>query len=107
MGSGGPLWLASLHNIIWLEKLQTQVESRQWLVRLLKVMQGEANLPPYFYTLSEIGRRGKLDLPKRDHLIPALRSQGYHTSLTHINPQAIKTDADLPTCIQVARNLGT
>ncbi len=105
----GPLWLASLHNVNWLEKLQAQAKLRQWWerVRLLEVMQEEANLPPYFYTLSEIGRRGKLDLPKRDHMIQALRSQGYHASVTHINPQAIKTDADLTTCIQVARNLST
>lgn len=67
-------------------------------------MEAEVDLPPYFYTLAEIGRRGNMDIPKRDRLIQSLQERGYRASPTHIDAQAIKTDADLPTCIAVARH---
>jgi tRNA (guanine26-N2/guanine27-N2)-dimethyltransferase len=66
-------------------------------------MEAEANFPPYFYTLGEIGRRGRMDIPNRSRLIRALEDRGYRASQTHINAQAIKTDADLSACIAVAR----
>jgi tRNA (guanine26-N2/guanine27-N2)-dimethyltransferase len=66
-------------------------------------MLAELNSPPYFYTLREIGKRGQLNLPKRSHLIAALQDAGYQSSITHVNLQAIKTNADLDTCIEIAR----
>ena len=74
-------------------------------VALLEVMQAEALLPPYFFTLAEIGRRGKMDIPGRDRLIQQLQVQGYAASPTHINPQAIKTTASFQTCLQLAQKL--
>ncbi|MGL5074307.1 MAG: tRNA (guanine-N1)-methyltransferase, partial [Waterburya sp.] len=74
-------------------------------VKLLSLMLDEIDLPPYFYTLREIGRRGKLDLPKRSHLITALQAQGYQAAATHINLQGIKTNADLQTCIAIAHDI--
>ena len=68
-------------------------------------MAAEAELPPYFYTLGEIGSKGKMDLPKRSQLIAALQNKGYQATVTHINPQAIKTNADIHTCIAIAKLL--
>ena len=59
----------------------------------------------YFYTLREIGKRGKMNSPKRSHLIQALQEQGYRASSNHINPQGIKTDANLATCIHISDRL--
>ncbi|NEO98180.1 MAG: tRNA (guanine-N1)-methyltransferase [Symploca sp. SIO2E9] len=101
----GPMWLGNLHDNKYLERLYSLAEDWHWLERLelLRVMVAEADLPPYFYTLSELGRRGKIDLPKRSHLIQSLHDLGYRASPTHINAQAIKTDADINTCIAAAR----
>ena len=68
-------------------------------------MLAELDYPPYFYTLREIGKRGRLNLPKRSHLIEALQEAGYRASLTHINLQAIKTNANLATCIAISRKI--
>ena len=68
-------------------------------------MAAETNLPPYYYTLGEIGRRGKIDIPKRSQLIAAIQNRGYQASPTHINAEAIKTDTDLQDCINIARSL--
>ncbi|MDJ0742677.1 MAG: tRNA (guanine-N1)-methyltransferase [Xenococcaceae cyanobacterium MO_167.B27] len=103
----GAMWLGQLHDVSFLHKMQEIARQWQWdkVVRLLSVMMGEADFPPYFYTLREIGSRGKLDIPKRSHLIEALQNAGYRATITHINPEAIKTDADIHTCIDVAQKL--
>jgi tRNA (guanine26-N2/guanine27-N2)-dimethyltransferase len=97
----GPLWLGPLHHPLFLQRMIAQAQEWQWpdRVALLELMQAEADLPPYFYPLGEIGRRGKMDTPGRSHLIHTLQNWGYRASQTHINPQAIKTDANLQTCI--------
>lgn len=102
----GPLWLGKLHSRPWLEKMQALAQEWNWQKRfsLLEIMHAEAELPPYFYTLKAIGHRGKMDIPKRDRLICALQNRGYLASSTHVNPQAIKTDASLETCIEIARS---
>lgn len=102
----GPLWLGKLHNAEYLQQMQELAQQWQWLEQgeLLKLMKAETDYPPYFYTLGEIGRRGKMDIPKKLRLIEALQQQGYRATATHINAQAIKTDADLATCIEVGRS---
>ncbi|MFB8789398.1 MAG: tRNA (guanine-N1)-methyltransferase [Potamolinea sp.] len=102
----GPMWLGALHDEQHLRRLQLLAQVWNWpkRVELLKVMEAEASFPPYFYTLGEIGRRGKMDIPKRDRLIQVLQEMGYRASSTHINPQAIKTDANLLTCIAVVHS---
>ncbi|WP_319420259.1 class I SAM-dependent methyltransferase [Pleurocapsa sp. FMAR1] len=100
----GAMWLGELHNPQQIERFIILAQQLGWqkIVELLSLMKDEIDLPPYFYKLGEIGRRGKIDIPKRSHLIKALQDQGYQAAATHINPQGIKTDADLETCIAIA-----
>ena len=100
------MWLGQLHDPQQIERLIAVAEKLNWqkIIKLLKLMQGEIDFPSYFYTLGEIGSRGKLDLPKRSHLITALQNQGYQAAATHIDPQGIKTDANMETCIAVINN---
>ncbi len=103
----GSMWLGNLHEREYLSKMKTLAQQIGWLqrVELLSIMEEESNFPPYFYTLGEIGRRGKLDIPKRSQLINGLQNQGYQAVLTHINPQAIKTNTSLKVCIEIGRSL--
>jgi tRNA (guanine26-N2/guanine27-N2)-dimethyltransferase len=105
----GAMWLGSLHDRQYLLEMQEFAQQLQWqnIVKLLSTMESEAELPPYFFTLQEIGKRGKLDLPKRSYIIEALQNRGYRASATHINPEAIKTDADIHTCIAIAKKLAS
>ncbi|MEO0408839.1 MAG: tRNA (guanine-N1)-methyltransferase [Cyanobacteria bacterium P01_A01_bin.135] len=105
----GPLWLGPLHQPSALARWQQQASQWGWdaVAKLLQVMVAEANLPPYFLRLQDIGKRGQLNLPPRSQLVAALQGAGYRASATHIDAAAIKTDADLQTCIEVARSLGT
>lgn len=102
---GGAMWLGKLHDRQQLNAAITLAEQWQWhkAARLLNLMCGEIDFPPYFYTLQEIGHRGKLDLPKRSHLIAALRERDYTAAPTHIDPQGIKSNANLETIVAIAK----
>jgi tRNA (guanine26-N2/guanine27-N2)-dimethyltransferase len=98
----GAMWLGALHNVEYLQAMQAIALKLQWsnVVKLLSLMIGEAHLPPYYFTLRSLGQQGKLDLPAKSVLIQTLQQQGYQASETHLNPEAIKTNADIHTCIQ-------
>ena len=97
----GAMWLENLYDPNLLQRYIDLARQRQWskIVNLLTIMAGEIDLPPYFYTLKEIGRFGKKDLPKRSHLIQALQKRGYKAAATHIDPQAIKTNASVKSIV--------
>ncbi|MGM0457611.1 MAG: tRNA (guanine-N1)-methyltransferase [Cyanobacteriota bacterium] len=101
----GPLWLGALHDRQYLHRMQTLAQQQGWpsRVKLLQTMIAEADLPPYFYGLGEIGRRSGRDMLPREQLLARLRARGYRSSATHITPQAVKTEADLATCVAIAR----
>ncbi|MDJ0601480.1 MAG: tRNA (guanine-N1)-methyltransferase [Crocosphaera sp.] len=103
----GAMWLGNLHNKAYLTTMKNLAITLKWtnITDLLSTMINESNFPPYFYTLGEIGRRGKLDIPKRSQLIEALQNHGFLATNTHINPQAIKTNATLKICINIAKGL--
>ncbi|MGC1308366.1 MAG: tRNA (guanine-N1)-methyltransferase [Phormidesmis sp.] len=111
----GPLWLGPLHDSRELENmlqiaLKTALErqpeaSPHWrhCQTLIETMQAEATMPPYYYPLAEIGKRGRMDIPARQKLVERLRQQGFAATRTHISSQAIKTDAPFATCLRLAR----
>ncbi|MDJ0689760.1 MAG: tRNA (guanine-N1)-methyltransferase [Xenococcaceae cyanobacterium MO_188.B32] len=103
----GAMWLGELHDLNNLRRMRSLAKLWKWqqVAGLIDIMTNEVNFPPYFYTLAEIGRRGKLDIPKRSQLIQALQANGYPAGVTHINAQAIKTDANINTCITLAHKL--
>lgn len=103
----GMLWLGKLHQRMFLEQMRSLAQTWQWddISALLALMSAEIDFPPYYYTLGEIGRRGKLDLPQRSQLLAGLQQAGYRAVATSINPQAIKTYARLADCIAWANLL--
>lgn len=103
----GPMWLGDLHHVPTLEAMATLAQDWGWSsqVNVLRRMVAEVTLPPYYYPLGEMGRRGQMDIPNRDQLIAALQNQGYRATVPSCDPQAIRTDAPLATCLALARPL--
>ena len=103
----GPLWTGNLHDPTWLADM-IAIAPEQGLadqIPFLKLLHSEAYFPPYHFPMGEIGRRGKLDVPKRDRLIESLQQQGFLASATHLSPDAIKTTASIASIIETARTL--
>jgi tRNA (guanine26-N2/guanine27-N2)-dimethyltransferase len=103
----GPLWLGSLHDLDFLTCMGDLALAWGWQDRktLIEMMAGEISFPPYFFTLGEIGRHAKIDIPKRDRLITALQAQGHRAVMTHLEAQAVKTTATFAACIAIAQTL--
>lgn len=103
----GPLWLGELHDRAFLADMAELAQTWGWQRRakLLEIMQAEADLPPYYFTLPEIGRHGQMDIPRREMLMLALRDRGFRVSHTHLEAQAIKTDATIADCIAAAKTV--
>ncbi|MGF1602422.1 MAG: tRNA (guanine-N1)-methyltransferase [Thermosynechococcaceae cyanobacterium] len=104
----GPMWLGRLHDRTFLGRMTVLAQTWNWSKRvcLLELMAAEAEMPPYFYTVGDLGKQGQMDIPKRDLIIQSLQQVGYLACATHINPQAIKTTATFKECLQISRELG-
>jgi tRNA (guanine26-N2/guanine27-N2)-dimethyltransferase len=100
----GFLWLGALHDAPYLQRTIAQAQVWNWqpVANFLSLMQGEIDFPPYSYPLAEIGRRAKVDIPPRSHLIQSLQQAGYRAVPSAIDAQAIKTDASLAQCLAIA-----
>ncbi len=105
MTRSGPMWLGPLHHVGTLRQMEMLAASWGWekRVKLLKIMQAEADMPPYYYPLGEIGRHGKMDIPRRETLVQALRERNFRATLTHLDFQAIKTNATFAECVAIAQ----
>jgi tRNA (guanine26-N2/guanine27-N2)-dimethyltransferase len=103
----GPLWLGPLHDLEFLTCMGNLAQQWGWQDRqnLLALMAGEIPLPPYFFTLGEIGRHAKVDIPKRSHILKALKNSKYTAVLTHIEAQAVKTNAPFCALVKIARKI--
>ncbi|WP_225885416.1 tRNA (guanine-N1)-methyltransferase [Leptolyngbya sp. KIOST-1] len=103
----GPLWLGPLHDGATVTAMQALAEDWTWRsqARLLATMAEEIDLPPYYFPLGEIGRRGRMDIPNRDRLIAALQAQGHRAAVASMDRQGVKTDAAFETCLAVARTI--
>ena len=105
MTLAGPLWTGVLHDRDYVQDMIDQADDLDLSsqIPLLKIFRDESDLPPYHYPLGEVGRRGKMDIPKRDRLIHALINLGYRATATHLSSAAIKTDAPFGIVVETAR----
>jgi tRNA (guanine26-N2/guanine27-N2)-dimethyltransferase len=103
----GPMWLGPLHEGPTLRAMQALAIDWGWRRqgKLLAIMAQENLLPPYYYPLGEIGRRGQMDIPNRDRLMAALQAQGYQAAVPSMDWQGVKTDATLSDCVSIARTI--
>eukprot|EP00899_Mesostigma_viride_P014320 jgi/Mesvir1/2288/Mv19326-RA.1 len=115
----GPMWAGPLHSTEDLLDMQGLVRAWGWqafsspsarqgkhtLEQLLELMRGEADtdLKPGYVWLKELSSKGRLSkVTHRGDLIEALRKEGFKACRSHIEPNVIKTNAPVSTCIQVA-----
>ncbi|HSM81150.1 MAG TPA: tRNA (guanine-N1)-methyltransferase [Nodosilinea sp.] len=103
----GPLWLGPLHDRAYLDAMGALATGWGWAAqaRLLATMTRELDLPPYYYPLGEIGRRGQMDIPNRDELIAALQGRGYGAAIPSMDWQGVRTNAPWADCLAIAKAL--
>ncbi len=89
-GETGPLWngrITSQKIVDSMEPLGTLTEDT------LELWKNEAEMPPFFYDTSVVGKHLKISPPPLKEVITVIRSAGYKATRTHFSPTAFKTDA--------------
>lgn len=89
----GPLWLGPLTDAGWAHGLAPSEWTLPGTARLLDLLRGEADLPPFFASTDEIAGRLRASPPRVADLLGALRDLGYRAARTHFDPCGVKTDA--------------
>ena len=79
------------------------MQSYSKLVKLFEIVAQEYKINNFYYSLPEICSKIRLNIPRIASLINCLKEKGFNTSRTHMDSQAIKTNAsyeDLVSCIK-------
>ncbi|VVC03030.1 tRNA (guanine(26)-N(2))-dimethyltransferase [Candidatus Bilamarchaeum dharawalense] len=101
----GPLWLGDLHNKNFLVKMQKLNSKRNYsdkneISKMLSLMVGEINLPPYYYNIHALCKIQALNpVPQMDVLLKNLIDSGFPAVRTHFSSVSIKTSAPYETIL--------
>ncbi|KAL3695883.1 hypothetical protein R1sor_009959 [Riccia sorocarpa] len=117
----GPLWIGPLHDRKQVEGMTEVARDWGWITRstsespvdmhileeLLEVMvnESEPGLPSGYIKMDEIGKRGKVRVPRRKDFIDRLQQEGYVASRSHVERRAVKTNCPMDKCIELVRSM--
>lgn len=102
----GPLWMGNLHQKAIVQELRSllftkEITTKNKLWKLLSLLEEEADAPPFFYTMNDLGSLLKRSAPSMNHLFEHLEKKGYLVTRTHITPTGFKTNAPLDVITEV------
>jgi tRNA (guanine26-N2/guanine27-N2)-dimethyltransferase len=94
----GPLWTGKLQHKRIIQALRTmlfdkQLQTKHEILKLLDVLEEEANAPPFFYTTENVASVLKLSPPRMETIFDKLKNKGYDVFRTHYSPTGFKTNA--------------
>lgn len=96
----GPLWSGPLHDAALLDGMHAAAAGKT-LARpkptlgLLELLRQEAGAPAFWVEPDLLQKGFRPPAPRRDAFIDRLRAAGFAAARSHIEPQAVRTDADL------------
>ncbi len=105
----GPLWLWDLHHAGFLSAMEQEGRalgtlSRRFF-RVIRRMQEEVGMPPFFYSTTTVADRLQLSQPPLEEVLRALNERGYRATRTHFHGTGFKTTAPYAVVEEVFRNL--
>ncbi|XP_077980664.1 tRNA (guanine(26)-N(2))-dimethyltransferase-like [Glandiceps talaboti] len=97
---GGPMWAEPLHNSDFVTRLLKTVgknthrfQTSDRIIGMLNVVSEELPDSPLYYTISRMCNVLHCSCPSLIQFRSAILHAGYQVSISHTNPEAIKTDA--------------
>ena len=105
----GPLWLGELCNEEYcnfmLDSLE-RIKYRHYKLekKLLTLLKEENDMPPYYYSVTEIAKTMKTVEPSPSKLRNLLIESGYKATLTHFDSKGIKTIASMHEIVEVLKH---
>lgn len=95
----GPLWAGPLHDAGLLDGMAGACAgkslARKETLVLLGLLRQEAGAPAFWVEPDLLQKSFRPPAPRRDAFMERLRAAGFKAARSHIEPQAVRTDADL------------
>jgi tRNA (guanine26-N2/guanine27-N2)-dimethyltransferase len=103
--SCGLIYLGKINDKGFCKKILSDIKNRNFRLRkeetkLLRLIIGEAEMPPFYYDLHYLASKTKMEIPKFEVLIKRLKDKGFKASRTHFCLTSVKTDADYKNIIK-------
>lgn len=109
---GGPIWTAPIHDPVWVRELVDYISglpeslypnTRKRIIGVLSAILDELHDVPLFVTMDDLCHTFKLSMPQKYVVENAFAKAGFKLSVSHTDPQAIKTDAPMDFVYSVLR----
>ncbi|HUR61381.1 MAG TPA: hypothetical protein VM286_03335 [Candidatus Thermoplasmatota archaeon] len=96
----GPSWAGPLHDAVLLDAMAAASEGKtlgrpKETPALLALLRGEASAPAFWVEPDQLQKAFRPPAPRRDEFMERLRAAGFQAARSHIEPQGVRTDADL------------
>jgi len=73
--------------------LKKKLNTKGELLKLLDLLENEADVPPFFYTTDNIAASLKTSVPRMSYIFEKLKEKEYEVAKTHFSPIGFKTNA--------------
>lgn len=107
--SAGPVWTGPLVDKDAIGAMLSRAEdfplAHADSARLLDLLAQEADAPPLFYDLHEMGSRARVGSPRTEAVLDALRASGHKVAPVHFNGLAVRTDASAREMLDIVRDV--
>lgn len=108
----GPLWTGPLQDLATIQRAKDDASERGWddVIPTLDLMIAEVQdsrleSVPIARSLDYVASLAQVSTPSKATFIQALHDQGYAAAPTHIDGKAVKTNAGLEVCVNIAKTL--
>lgn len=108
----GPLWLGKLFDKQFSIAVKQDSEKRMFknkekIMKILTLIENEANAPPTYYVLDSISDKLTLPVPSVKKMHSALLHQGFQACFTHFTTKGIRTDASAKEIARLCKQLAS
>jgi tRNA (guanine26-N2/guanine27-N2)-dimethyltransferase len=108
----GPLWLGKISDEDFCSSMKKDADGRKLkqekrILRLLSLVQGEAEAPVAYYVIDKICDKLGLPTPPLIEVVKTVRRAGFQVVLTHFNSRGLRTDAPANVVKEVITELAT
>jgi len=108
----GPLWLGKIadENFCSLIKREADghgLKQEKRILKLVSLVQDEAEAPVAYYVVDKICDKLNLSVPPLMKVVDGMRKTGFQATLTHFNSKGVKTDAPAKVAKEVITKLAT
>ncbi|MEM1574359.1 MAG: tRNA (guanine(10)-N(2))-dimethyltransferase [Nitrososphaerota archaeon] len=107
----GPLWIGNTCDKNFCQEMLNEIEINENYFnnfskakKIIELLKGEVDYPPFYYVSHEISSYIKKPPPKLNYIIEKIISKKFSAVLTHYDPKGFKTNAPLEVILEVFRS---